>query len=137
MSRSEVTIDEMDDEVSQKKEKPSKEKKVIPKYYAGTNVRKLPKIPKAVVNDLTNLKGLTMTPEQQEAYLTAIILGFVPDKFGLEAGIDQKLKAMAMLKEVQKAKNAVDAEQDEDTDNDYLASLREALGQRKIEGVDD
>lgn len=137
MSRSAVTIDEKDDEVSQKKEKPSKEKKVISKYYAGTNVRKLPKIPKAAVNDLTNLKGLTMTPEQQEAYLTAIILGFVPDKFGLEAGIDQKLKAMAMLKEVQKAKNAVDAEQDEDTDNDYLASLREALGQRKIEGVDD
>ncbi len=122
---------------TKKKKKPQKEKKVIPKYYAGTEVRKLPKVPKVALKDLDKLKGLTMTLEQQEAYLTAIVLGFVPDKFGLEAGIDQKLKAMAMLKEVQKAKNANEVEQDEDADNDYLASLREALGQRKIEGVDD
>lgn len=137
MSQSELTIDEKDDTVSQKKEKPSKEKKVIPKYYGGTNIRKLPKVPKAVVKDLTNLQGLTMTPEQQEAYLTAIILGFVPDKFGLEAGLDQKIKAMAMLREVQKSKSLIDDEQSEDKDNDYLSSLRKALGQRKIEGVDD
>lgn len=120
-----------------KKEKPVKEKKVIPKYYAGTEVRKLPKVPKAAIKDLNNLKGLTMTPEQQEAYLTAVIMGFVPDKFGLEAGLDQKLKALAMLKEIQKANSQQQEETDSEEADDYLSSLRDALGQRKIKGVDD
>lgn len=84
-----------------KKEKTTKEKKVIPKYYVGTEVRRLPKVPKAALTDLNNLKGLSMTPEQQEAFLTAIIMGFVPDKFGLEAGLDHKLKALTMLKDLQ------------------------------------
>ena len=120
-----------------KKEKPVKEKKVIPKYYAGTEVRKLPKVSKAAIKDLNNLKGLTMTPEQQEAYLTAVIMGFVPDKFGLEAGLDQKLKALAMLKEIQKANSQQQEETDLEEADDYLSSLRDALGQRKIKGVDD
>lgn len=120
-----------------KKEKPSKEKKVIPKYYAGTEVRKLPKVPKSAINDLNNLQGLTMTPEQQEAYLTAIVMGFVPDKFGLEAGLDHKLKALAMLQTIQKNRSQVLEEQEEDENDDYLTSLRDALGQRKIKGVDD
>lgn len=80
-----------------KKEKPSKEKKVIPKYYAGTEVRKLPKIPKGLLKDLTNLEANIMTPQQRKAYLSAIVLGLIPDKFGLEAGLDQKLKAIAEL----------------------------------------
>lgn len=80
-----------------KKEKPSKEKKVIPKYYAGTEVRKLPKVPKGLLKDLTNLEANIMTPQQRKAYLSAIILGLIPDKFGLEAGLDQKLKAIAEL----------------------------------------
>ena len=120
-----------------KKEKPVKEKKVIPKYYAGTEVRKLPKVSKAAIKDLNKLKGLTMTPEQQEAYLTAVIMGFVPDKFGLEAGLDQKLKALAMLKEIQKANSQQQEETDLEEADDYLSSLRDALGQRKIKGVDD
>lgn len=120
-----------------KKEKLVKEKKVIPKYYAGTEVRKLPKVPKSAINDLNNLQGLTMTPEQQEAYLTAIVMGFVPDKFGLEAGLDHKLKALAMLQTIQKNRSQVLEEQEEDENDDYLTSLRDALGQRKIKGVDD
>lgn len=120
-----------------KKEKQVKEKKVIPKYYAGTEVRKLPKVPKSAINDLNNLQGLTMTPEQQEAYLTAIVMGFVPDKFGLEAGLDHKLKALAMLQTIQKNRSQVLEEQEEDENDDYLTSLRDALGQRKIKGVDD
>lgn len=80
-----------------KKEKPSKEKKVIPKYYAGTEVRKLPKVPKGLLKDLTNLEANIMTPQQRKAYLSAIVLGLIPDKFGLEAGLDQKLKAIAEL----------------------------------------
>ena len=120
-----------------KKEKQVKAKKVIPKYYAGTEVRKLPKVPKSAINDLNNLQGLTMTPEQQEAYLTAIVMGFVPDKFGLEAGLDHKLKALAMLQTIQKNRSQVLEEQEEDENDDYLTSLRDALGQRKIKGVDD
>lgn len=107
MSQSALTIDEKDDEVSQKKEKPSKEKKVIPKYYAGTNVRKLPKIPKALLKDLTNMEDLVLTPQQRKAYLTAIVMGLIPDKFGLEVGIDQKLKAIAEL-------NRMDSDSDGD-----------------------
>ena len=80
-----------------KKEKQVKEKKVIPKYYAGTEVRKLPKVPKGLLKDLTNLEANIMTPQQRKAYLSAIILGLIPDKFGLEAGLDQKLKAIAEL----------------------------------------
>lgn len=112
MSQSTLTMDEKDDELSQKKEKPSKEKKepkVIPKYYAGTNVRKLPKIPKALLKDLTNMEDLIMTPQQRKAYLTAIVMGLIPDKFGLEVGIDQKLKAIAELNKM-----------DNDSDGDEL-----------------
>ena len=64
-------------------------------------------------------------------------MGFVPDKFGLEAGLDHKLKALAMLQTIQKNRSQVLEEQEEDENDDYLTSLRDALGQRKIKGVDD
>jgi hypothetical protein len=82
---------------TRKKEKPSKEKKIIPKYYAGTDIRKLPKIPKNMLNDLTQLETSIMTPQQRKAYLTMIVLGLITDKFGLEVGVDQKIKAIAEL----------------------------------------
>lgn len=135
MKQEQTNVDNLKTPVP-KKEKPSKEKKVIPKYYAGTDVRKLPKVPKSAINDLNNLQGLTMTPEQQEAYLTAIVMGFVPDKFGLEAGLEHKLKALAMLQTLQKNKNQVLDEKEEEENDDFLSSIVEALGQRKIKGVD-
>lgn len=122
-----------------KKKIDKKEKKaIIPKYYAGTNVRKLPKVPKAALNDLSkNLEHLTMTEDQMQGYLTAIILGFVPDKFGLEAGIDVKLKAMSMLTALRKEKmDSVDSEESKKND-ELIEALAKALGERKIEGVDD
>lgn len=84
-------------DLKSKKEKPTKEKKIIPKYYAGTEVRKIPKVPSGLLKDLTNLEASIMTAQQRKAYLTAIIMGLIPDKFGLEVGIDQKLKAIAEL----------------------------------------
>lgn len=96
MKQEQTNVDNLKTPVP-KKEKPSKEKKVIPKYYAGTEVRKLQKVPKGLLKDLTNLEANIMTPQQRKAYLSAIVLGLIPDKFGLEAGLDQKLKAIAEL----------------------------------------
>lgn len=111
MSLSELTIDEIDDNVSQKKEKPSKEKKVIPKYYGGTNIRKLPKVPKAFMTDLSKLEATIMTPQQRKAYLSAIVMGLIPDKFGLEVGVDQKLKAIAELNKMDESNQGTDADE--------------------------
>lgn len=111
MSLSELTINEIDDNVSQKKEKPSKEKKVIPKYYGGTNIRKLPKVPKAFMTDLSKLEATIMTPQQRKAYLSAIVMGLIPDKFGLEVGVDQKLKAIAELNKMDESNQGTDADE--------------------------
>lgn len=111
MSLSELTIDEKDDTVSQKKEKPSKEKKVITKYYGGTNIRKLPKVPKAFMADLSKLEATIMTPQQRKAYLSAIVMGLIPDKFGLEVGVDQKLKAIAELNKMDESNQGTDADE--------------------------
>ena len=111
MSQSELTIDEKDDTVSQKKEKPSKEKKVIPKYYGGTNIRKLPKVPKGFMSDLSKLEASIMTPQQRKAYLSAIVMGLIPDKFGLEVGVDQKLKAIAELNKMDESNQGTDADE--------------------------
>lgn len=84
-------------EKKNKEKEKSKKKTVIPKYYAGTEVRKLPKAPKGMLKDLKDMETLIMSPEQRRAYLSAIALGLVPDKFGLEAGLDQKIKAISEL----------------------------------------
>lgn len=85
-----------------KKEKPTKEKKVKDKYYAGTNVEKLPKIPKKYIQDLESIEALT--PEQLEKYYTAVILGIIPDRFGLEVSVDSKLKAAKGLMDLRENK---------------------------------
>lgn len=94
-----------------KKEKPTKEKKIIPKYYAGTDIRKLPKVPKAFMTDLSKLEANIMTPSQRKAYLTAIIMGLIPDKFGLEVGVDQKLKAIAELNKMDESNQGTDSDE--------------------------
>ena len=98
-----------------KKEKPSKEKKIKSKFYAGTNVERLPKIPKRYMEDIMNLEALT--PEQLEKYYTAIALGLIPDRFGMEASLDTRLKAMKGIQEIRenrlKEQAEMNAEQQE------------------------
>jgi DNA polymerase/3'-5' exonuclease PolX len=85
-----------------KKENASKEKKVKPKYYAGTKVEKLPKVPKKYMEDIMNVEALS--PEQLEKFYTAIALGLIPDRFGMEASLDTRLKAMKGIQEIREAK---------------------------------
>lgn len=107
---SESNILENNEAETLKKEKPTKEKKektlegkkIKPKYYAGTNVEKLPKVPKKYLDDLRNVEPLS--PEDLEKYYTAVILGIVPDRFGLETSVDTKLKAVKGLTELREAK---------------------------------
>lgn len=108
MSESNV-LDKNEAETS-KKENPSKEKKektlegkkIKSKYYAGTNVEKLPKVPKKYLDDLRNVEPLS--PDDLEKYYTAVILGIIPDRFGLDTSIDTKLKAAKGLTELREAK---------------------------------
>lgn len=108
MSESNV-LDKIEAETS-KKENPSKEKKektlegkkIKSKYYAGTNVEKLPKVPKKYLDDLRNVEPLS--PDDLEKYYTAVILGIIPDRFGLDTSIDTKLKAAKGLTELREAK---------------------------------
>ena len=110
----------------EKKKNPKKEKKkvIVPKYYGGTDTRKLPKIPAALIKDLKNLEGFVMSPQQREAYLSAIIAGLIPDKFGLEAGVELKIKAIAEL-------NKMDAQTEENQINnatELLFKIKKASG---------
>ncbi|MGM9969799.1 MAG: hypothetical protein ACI35S_05320 [Anaeroplasma sp.] len=116
----------------QKKKNSKKEKNIIPKYYAGTDARKLPKVPKAMLTDLKDMEKLVMSPEQREALLSAIALGLIPDKFGLEAGLDQKIKAIAELNKMQLAKSQFDQEEKENEQissaTDFLFAIKKASG---------
>lgn len=121
-----------------KKEKLKKEKnkEIIDRCYVGTNIRKLPKVPKALFNDLVKMENLKMTPSQIEAYLSAIVLGLVTDKFGLEVGADTKIKALAELNKMQLAKSQMSQEDQEakeiDAATDILFAVKKASG-----GMDD
>lgn len=103
--------DKIEDEILEKKEKPPKEKKapktlegkkIKNKYYGGTNIEKLPKVPKKYLEDIRKVEPLS--PDDLEKYYTAVILGIVPDRFGLETSIDTKLKAVKGLTELREAK---------------------------------
>lgn len=96
---------------TRKKEKPTKEKKIIPKYYAGTNITKLPKIPKTMLKDIEEVQLLT--GEQLEKYLTAMAMGLIPDRFGLEASFDSRIKAFKELINLQNAKQLQTKRDDE------------------------
>jgi len=100
-----------------KKEKtPKKEKKeieILPKHYTGTNIRKLPKIPKAYLKDLSKVEPITT--EQLESYLTAMLLGAIPDRFGLEVSADTKMKAaksLMDLREIKLREQTIQSEED-------------------------
>lgn len=87
---------------TQKKENALKEKNIKPKYYAGTKVERLPKIPKKYMDDIMKVEALS--PEQLEKFYTAIALGLIPDRFGMEASLDTRLKAMKGIQEIREAK---------------------------------
>lgn len=89
-------------EKSQKKEKIKQDKEILSKHYTGTNIRKLPKVPKAYLKDLANIEPITT--EQLESYLTAMLLGVIPDRFGLEVTADTKMKAAKSLMDLREIK---------------------------------
>lgn len=98
--------DNVKDQEPKRKKTPKKEKEttreIKPKYYSGTKIEKLKRVPKGYLNDLNNVEALT--PEQLEKYYSAIILGLIPDRFGLEVSIDEKLKAAKGLSELRQNK---------------------------------
>lgn len=102
LDKNEVEIPKRENPPKEKKEKTLEGKKIKTKYYAGTNVEKLPKVPKKYLDDLRNVEPLS--PEDLEKYYTAVILGIVPDRFGLEVSVDTKLKAVKGLSELREAK---------------------------------
>lgn len=89
-------------EKSQQKEKINQDKEILSKHYTGTNIRKLPKVPKAYLKDLANIEPITT--EQLESYLTAMLLGVIPDRFGLEVTADTKMKAAKSLMDLREIK---------------------------------
>lgn len=102
LEKNEVETAKKENPSKEKKEKTLEGKKIKSKYYAGTNVEKLPKVPKKYLEDIRNVEPLS--PEDLEKYLTAVILGIVPDRFGLEVSQDTKLKAVKGLTELREAK---------------------------------
>lgn len=83
--------------------KKSSSKKIIPKNNAGDDVILLAKSKYKQTIKLINAVEM-ITPEQQEQLLLSIALGLVPDKFGLEAGLDTRLKALDQLQKLQQNK---------------------------------
>lgn len=94
--------------ISSKEEKSSKKKKgttskktapkkgkLMPEMYKNSNFQKLPKIPKAMLKDIDKMPVMTM--EQMEKYLTAVALGIIPERFGMESSLDTRMKAMQEL----------------------------------------
>lgn len=89
-------------EKSLQKEKIKQDKEILSKHYTGTNIRKLPKVPKAYLKDLEAIEPITT--EQLESYLTAMLLGVIPDRFGLEVTADTKMKAAKSLMDLREIK---------------------------------
>lgn len=102
LDKNEAEILKRENPSKEKKEKTLEGKKIKSKYYAGTNVEKLPKVPKKYLDDLRNVEPLS--PDDLEKYYTAVILGIIPDRFGLDTSIDTKLKAAKGLTELREAK---------------------------------
>ncbi len=122
---------------SKKRKTPQKEKKIIPKHYAGTEVKKLPKLTKALLNDFTKLGTTSLNEDQIKGFLSAVVAGAITDKFGLEASLDTRIKAAQELtKIIQSNKHDDDDDMNEENGN-FMQELKEQLEARKIPGVDD
>lgn len=102
LDKIEVETSKRENPSKEKKEKTLEGKKIKSKFYGGTNIEKLPKVPKKYLDDLRNVEPLS--PDDLEKYYTAVILGIIPDRFGLDTSIDTKLKAAKGLTELREAK---------------------------------
>lgn len=123
---------------SKKRKTPQKEKKIIPKHYAGTDIKKLPKITKALLNDFTKLGTQSLNEEQIKGFLSAVVAGAITDKFGLEASLDTRIKAAQELTKIIQSKKNLDDNDDFSEDNgNFMQELKEQLESRKIPGVDE
>ncbi len=124
--------------VRKKRKSPQKEKKIISKYYAGTDVRKLPKIPKPLLNDLSKIGLSSLTEDQIKGFLSAVVVGAITDKFGLEASLDTRIKAAQELTKIIQTNKRFDDEDEIDKENgSFMEELKEQLESRNVPGVDE
>ena len=92
------------------KEKTPQKRKQTKKTTEGKKIIEKPKdavwLAKQKIKDTLALIDVipTITDEQQENYLMAIAMGLVPDRFGLDAGLDTRLKALDQLNKIRQAK---------------------------------
>ena len=122
-------------EKSQQKEKINQDKEILSKHYTGTNIRKLPKVPKAYLKDLAKIEPITT--EQLESYLTAMLLGVIPDRFGLEVTADTKMKAAKSLMDLREIKLREQSMQtEEDLSNiaiEFVVKQKKQVDEEQIE----
>lgn len=107
-----------------KKEKADKKKKIsVNDLEPATNSVPRPKANKSIYSQTAKemkaiLKDLSHIPKVEEGdmekMLVAIAYGLVPDRFGLEAGLDTRLKAFEQLQKLQQAKRLNEQSQDSD-----------------------
>ena len=126
----------------EKKEKADKKKKIsVNDLEPATNSVPRPRANKSIYSQTAKemkaiLKDLSHIPKVEEGdmekMLIAIAYGLVPDRFGLEAGLDTRLKAFEQLQKLQQNKN-----NEHEHEEDYFDKLNETLQSRKLEGVDD
>lgn len=86
-------INNEDELIDVEKEKnPTKKEKVI--YNPSYKFPKI-KVPNQVYKQIQGVKPLSI--EERIQYLTAIALGAIPDRFGMEPSLDTKLKALEQI----------------------------------------
>lgn len=88
-----------------KEKKPTKKEKVI--YNPSYKFPKI-KIPNQVYKQIEQVKELT--PNETLKYLTAIALGAIPDRFGMEPSLDTKLKALEQISKITQINETTDGE---------------------------
>ena len=86
-----------------KTKKTTEGKKIIPKKGTADEAILIAKSRYKKTLEVINVVE-NITPEQHEQFLLAIAMGLVPDKFGLEAGLDTRLKALDQYQKLQQQK---------------------------------
>lgn len=131
-----------------KKTPPMKKKlsevEVIEKAPRVTILNRDKKDAKAILKEISKLP--TMDEQQMTNLLTAIALGMIPDRFGLDISLDTRLKAIQMLqqsnqfKEQQQNKTTtvdVNINDNQKEKDDFTSTLAITLCNRKVADVDD
>lgn len=78
-----------------------------------------------------------MSEENLKAFLSAVTLGLVKDKFDLEASLDTRIKSAQILQSINEKTNQASRDDEELEEISYSKTLSEELTKRRIEGVDD